>query len=85
MLSGAPGLPRKFTWRKKEYTVAEVLKSWTSTAPCTHGGTEQYVNKHWYMLRTEDGSEMQIYFERKPRAGQSKKRWWLASIARDKG
>lgn len=83
MLSGAPGLPQKFTWRKKAYTVATVVKSWTSTGPCTHGSEEQYVRKHWYMIRTEDGAEMRIYFERKPRAGQNKKRWWLASISRD--
>lgn len=82
MVTGAPGLPMRFSWRKEEYNVTEVLKTWTSTGSCTHGSAEQYVRKHWYRILTDDGSEMQIYFERKPRAGQIKKRWWLASIAR---
>jgi hypothetical protein len=82
MVTGAPGLPMKFTWRKKEYSVTEVLKTWTSTGSCTHGSAEQYVRKHWYRIRTDDGSEMQIYFDRKPRPGQNKKRWWLSTIAR---
>lgn len=82
MVAAAPGLPMRFTWRKKEYAVAEIIRTWTSTGNCTHGSSEQYVKKHWYRIRTEDGSEMQIYFERQPRSGQSRKRWWLASIAR---
>lgn len=82
MVAGAPGLPQRFLWRKREYVVSEVLNAWTTTSDCKHGSGEQYVDKHWFLVRTEDNIEMQIYFERRPRSGQAKKRWWIASVER---
>ncbi|MBT7300722.1 MAG: cytoplasmic protein, partial [Victivallales bacterium] len=47
---------------------------------CHHGSSEQYVRRHWFRVETTDGSEMRIYFDRQPRPGANKKRWWLATV-----
>jgi hypothetical protein len=82
MSRGEPGLPSRFYWGKKEYTVAEVVQNWKEVTPCKSGGKEKYVRKHWYKIVTTDGMIMKIYFERKslPK-GQAKKRWWLYSVS----
>ena len=81
MVRGKPGLPKRFTWRGKEYAVAEVLEQWKETSPCHHGSAEQYVRKHWFRVRTADGAEMKLYFERQARsARERKRRWWLHTI-----
>ena len=81
MVRGEPGLPRRFTWRGKEYSVGEVIKKWKETSPCRHGSSEQYVRKHWFRFKTSDGAEMKIYFERQARsAREHKRRWWLHTI-----
>lgn len=81
MAHGEPGLPGKFMWREREYTVGEVLERWKETGPCKHGGDEQYVRKHWYRIRTTDGIEMKVYFERQARSAKQRKvRWWLYTI-----
>jgi phosphoribosylglycinamide formyltransferase-1 len=82
MARGEPGLPRRFTWRDREYAVCEIIETWKQTSPCSHGSGENYVRKHWYRIRTECGSEMRIYFERQAgSAGGIKKRWWLYSVS----
>ena len=81
MTRGEPGLPGRFVWRDKEYTVADVLETWQQLGPDKGGGPERYLRKHWFKIRTEDGPEMTIYFERQARARrQSKTRWWLFTI-----
>jgi hypothetical protein len=81
MSRGEPGLPKKFTWREKEYEVAEVLEVWKETGPCKSGSDEQYLRKHWHKIRTTDNHIMTLYFERQARSkGQSKARWWLYTI-----
>ncbi len=81
MARGEPGLPMRFTWRGKEYAVAEVLRRWKETGPCHHGSGERYVRKHWFELRTGDGCVMKLYFERQPRSAREKhKRWWLHTV-----
>ena len=74
MAAGEPGLPREFVWRGETVAIAEVIRSWKDTGPCTHGSGERYVRKHWYEVRTEAGQRMKIYFERQSR---SRQRWWL--------
>jgi len=82
MTTGAPGLPGRFLWRDREYAVAAVLETWKETSRCKSGSDEQYVRKHWYRVRTEDGAEMKLYFERQARsARQRKARWWLYTVA----
>jgi len=84
MARGEPGLPAKFIWRDEEYTVAEVLEKWKETGKCKSGSDEQYVRKHWFRIRTTDGQEMKIYFERQPRSkGQQKLRWRLYTLSTD--
>jgi len=83
MSRGEPGLPRRFRWRDADYEVAEVLEQWKDTGPCRHGSGEQYVRKHWYRVRTTDGAEMALYFERQPRSSRERaRRWWLHTVVR---
>ena len=82
MSRGEPGLPRRFRWRDTDYEIAEVLDQWKQTSGCRHGGDEQYVRKHWYRVRTTDGSEMKLYFERQARSGRERtRRWWLYTVS----
>ena len=85
---GEPALPAAFTWRGREYRVAEVLQKWRTTGPCRHGSIrpngrpEQYVRKHWYRILTTDGAQMRLYFERQARSGRQRTaRWWLYTKA----
>ena len=81
MARGDPGLPAAFVWRGETYRVANVLESWKSTGPDSWGGAERYVRKHWYRIRTTDGSVMKLYFERQARSSRQRKvRWWLHTV-----
>ena len=85
MAQGAPGLPARVIWCGREYRVAAILRTWKELGPCTSGGPERYVRKHWFAVRTTTGEEMQIYCDRQPRRGRNPKaRWWLFTI-RDQG
>jgi len=82
MAAGEPGLPRRFIWRDREYAVAEVLEKWKDTSPCRHGGDERYVRKHWFKIKTTDGDEMTLYFERQAsRGGRRKREWRLFTVS----
>ena len=79
---GEPILPARFKWRDREYTVESVLRKWKSSSDCRSGGGEVYLRKHWYHIRTTDGTELQIYFERQARsASQRRERWWIYTAA----
>jgi phosphoribosylglycinamide formyltransferase-1 len=80
---GEPGLPMRFVWRGREYAVAAVLARWRETGPCRHGSGERYLRKHWFHVRTADGAEMKLYFERSARSGKVRRSWRLytATIA----
>ncbi len=81
MTRGEPGLPKQFTWRDQQYTVAEIIEAWKEDGPCRNGSPEMYLRKHWYRVRTAEGPEMTIYFERQARSKQhNKKRWWLYTV-----
>lgn len=81
MARGEPALPRRFTWRKQRFEVREVLETWKDYGDCRHGSGERYLRKHWFHVRTDDGTEMRIYFLRQPGTGKSaKSRWWIHSI-----
>jgi hypothetical protein len=83
MARGEPGLPAAFTWRGREYSVAQVLESWKSTGPDRDGGTERYVRRHWYRILTATGEIMTLCFDRQPPAGRAKsrRRWTLFSMS----
>jgi phosphoribosylglycinamide formyltransferase-1 len=79
MASGGPGLPSSFSWRGKKYSVGEVVGRWKQTGDCRHGSGERYVRQHWFRIRTTDGLEMCIYFERQRRSSGGS-RWRLYSV-----
>lgn len=79
---GVPGLPRQFTWRSTTYTVAEVLLTWKASSP--EGGTagnEIYLRRHYWKLRTTDGTVMTVYCLRQARRKQN--RWWVYTVERE--
>jgi len=80
MSTGGTGLPRQFRFGSRTVEIVRVLKTWRETGPCHHGSDERYVRKHWFQVLTESGETMTIYFERQPRAGKNKSRWWLFTI-----
>jgi hypothetical protein len=79
MATGKPGLPRKFSWKDKSFSVLEVLEEWKESGDCRHGSGERYVRKHWFRVKTSEGHEMKIYFERQGRSSGGA-RWRLYSI-----
>ena len=79
MAMGGPGLPRVFSWKGREYSVLEVLEQWKEAGDCRHGSGERYVRKHWFRIRTSQGLEMRIYFERQKRSSGGS-RWRLYSV-----
>ena len=81
MAKGSPALPGRFRWRETEYTIAEVKRCWKESGPDKYPSSQMYLRKHWFEVRTTDGTVMTIYFERQPRSKRdTKKRWWLYSI-----
>ena len=80
MAAGGPGLPDVFRWKTRIIRIAKVVRAWRETGPCRHGSGEAYVRKHWFEVVTDAGQIMKIYFERQPRSGRNRTRWWLFSI-----
>lgn len=79
---GEPALPLRFTWRKRNFAVREVISAWKEHEPDrTHGSGELYLRKHWFEVQVDDGSVMKIYFQRQPMSGRARARWWLYSVA----
>ena len=76
---GEPCLPAAFKWKGRTITISTVMEKWKQTGDCHHGSGEHYVRKHWYRVRSEDGSEMKLYCERQPR-GRGSSRWRLYTI-----
>jgi phosphoribosylglycinamide formyltransferase-1 len=79
MAAGKPGLPWKFSWKGRTFSVLEVLEEWKETGDCRHGSGERYVRKHWFRVKTTEDLEMRIYFERQGRSSGGS-RWRLYSI-----
>lgn len=78
---GEPLVPQAIVWRGNTFPVMTLLSSGKGLGPCTHGSGERYVHKHWYRFETTDGQIMRVYFERRPRSGDtSRRRWWLYTI-----
>ena len=74
-----PVLPAGFTSDGETIEVAALIAAWKQSGPCRGGSSERYLRKHWFHIRTSDGREMKLYFERQPRTRQ-KDRWHLYSI-----
>jgi hypothetical protein len=82
MARGEPGLPGRFRWRGREFTVTQELERWRDHGDCRNGSGERYVRRHGFRIRTEDGSIMKLYFQRTVGRGKisNQARWWLHSI-----
>ena len=82
MARGEPGLPHKFNWRNRTWTVAEVLESTKSYGDCAHGSGERYVCKHAYRVRLTTGQILNLYFQRSFGRGRFRThdRWWIYSM-----
>ena len=80
MATGGPGLPSEFTWRGERLTIVALFRAWRETGPCQHSRSESYVRKHWFEVETAEGQRAKIYFERKTRGRDLKRRWWLYTI-----
>ena len=82
MSRGEPGLPNRFTWRGKTYVVAQVVMKWKTSSRET-GGTEMYLRRHWFTVKTESGERMTLYCERQTKnMKKPKARWWLYTVER---
>jgi phosphoribosylglycinamide formyltransferase-1 len=79
MATGKPGLPGKFAWKGRTFSVLQVLEEWKEAGDCRHGSGERYVRKHWFRIRTTENLEMKIYFERQRRSSGGS-RWRLYSL-----
>jgi len=79
MATGKPGLPQRFSWRGRNYSVAHVIEEWKRSGDCHHGSGERYVRQHWFRVRTAESIEMKIYFERQRRSSEGS-RWRLYSV-----
>lgn len=84
MSRGEPGLPARFAWRGADYAVSAVIETWKTTGPCTSGGSEKYVRRHWFRIRTTSGETMTLYCTRQAARGSTptKSRWTLYTIQR---
>jgi hypothetical protein len=84
MAVGGPGLPRRFSWRGKDYAIVKVLEKWKETGPCVSGSDERYVRKHWFKIEADSGDVMKIYYERQPKSKrQARQRWVLFTIEQE--
>ena len=80
MSRGEPGVPEAFQWGQETLQIARILETWKESGRCK-SGKEMYLRKHWYVLKTQCGKSIKVYFERKPRsAKQAKARWWMYSV-----
>ena len=81
MARGEPGLPKRFTWRGREYRVVDGGRTWKTTGPCTSGADVQYVRRHWYTIRTDPPMTMTVYCDRQSKDRKHPKaRWWVYTI-----
>ena len=67
----------RFIWRRREFAIAAIIAKWRETGPCRHGSGERYLRKHWFHIRTADGIEMKLYFERSARLPGARRSWRL--------
>jgi len=77
MAQGESGVPMIFSWRGNEYRVKTILDSWRNFRHCRNGSREQYVNKHFFKIRTESDEVMTLY---RARTGSKKDVWTLYTI-----
>lgn len=73
--SGEPLAPVRFRWRDRLVDVAEVVDTWRKV---TSGG---YVRRHYFHLRSADGTRYIVYCERQSRNHlHPTQRWFLYTM-----
>ena len=78
MSRGEPGLPESFTWRDATYRIVGVISKWKSSGPCSSGGKERYLRRHWYKILTDPRMVMTVYCDRQTKnPKRPKARWWI--------
>jgi len=82
MARGQPGVPGRFKWRGKDYTVARVVKTWRSLGPCESGADETYVRGHFYRVLTTTDEVMVLHCSRFWGRGREKVkgRWTVCAV-----
>ena len=83
MVSGQPGLPKKFLWRGTTIKVEKVLRQWRETGLCRHGSGEVYLRKYWYEVQTACGKLMKLYFLKPSQGNSNETGWRLFSLKED--
>ena len=77
MAQGESGVPMIFSWRGTEYRVKAIIENWKNFRSCRNGSHEQYVNKHFFKIRTDSDEVMTLY---RARTGSKKDVWTLYTI-----
>ncbi|NMB12604.1 MAG: hypothetical protein GX977_09995 [Firmicutes bacterium] len=62
---GAPGCPRRFTWRGQEHNVVAIVE--TTKQLRAHDSKETYVRSHSFRVRTDTNLEMVLRCDRRVR------------------
>ncbi len=75
MGTGEPGPPRRVIWAGAKRAVASVESLGKTTGRDRGGSSERYVDRHRYRLRLDNGTQLDVYFERRP-GGRRASRWW---------
>ena len=65
LAQGAPGCPRRFTWRGQEHNVTAILE--TGKQLRAHDSQETYVRSHSFRIRTDTNFEMVLRCDRQVR------------------
>jgi len=70
-----PPVPAAFRWEDRTLVVASVRRTWRTSK---NDRGDDYLKRHWFELQTEDGSIVEVYYDREARRGAA--RWWLYTI-----
>ncbi|NLK08949.1 MAG: hypothetical protein GX316_09690 [Firmicutes bacterium] len=76
LAEGAPGCPRRFTWRDQVHNVVQILD--TDKQLRAYDSREKYVKSHSFRVRTDTGFEMVIRCDRQVRGNP----WRVFTVAK---
>lgn len=78
MSRGEPGVPAKFDWRGRTYSVVEVLQSRRETENYSGTAKDTYARRHVIRVRVDTGEVMALSASRGDTRGAP--RWILRSV-----
>jgi len=87
MKSGLAGAPTAFTWRGRDYRVAELIGRRKFSRGDGHNpAKEKYLKREYFTVRLASGETAELYIERQARPGTRgagrKQRWFLYTFTR---